>query len=77
MHYGIVLAVAFAVTLGATPLVRSVAVRVGAVKAPGRERDVHTRPLPDIGGVAMFLGFLCAFGVASQLGQFRDVFADN
>ncbi len=29
-----------------------------------RERDVHTRPTPRLGGVAMFLGIVVAFGVA-------------
>ena len=29
-----------------------------------RERDVHTRPTPRLGGIAMFLGILVAFGVA-------------
>jgi UDP-GlcNAc:undecaprenyl-phosphate GlcNAc-1-phosphate transferase len=32
---------------------------------PGiRERDVHTRPTPRLGGIAMFLGVVVAFGVA-------------
>ena len=39
-----------------------------------RERDVHTRPTPRLGGVAMFFGLLVAFGVASQLDNFRLVF---
>ena len=29
-----------------------------------RDRDVHTRPTPRLGGVAMFLGIVVAFGVA-------------
>src|SRR5690606_1656559 len=41
-----------------------------------RERDVHTRPTPRLGGVAMFAGILVAFGVASQLEQFRVIFAN-
>lgn len=41
-----------------------------------RERDVHTRPTPRLGGVAMFIGILIAFGVASQLEQFSIVFAN-
>ena len=41
-----------------------------------RERDVHTRPTPRLGGVAMFIGILVAFGVASQLDQFAVVFAN-
>lgn len=40
-----------------------------------RERDVHKRPTPRLGGVAMFLGILVAFGVASQLPQFYLIFA--
>ncbi|MEG1391334.1 MAG: MraY family glycosyltransferase, partial [Aurantimicrobium sp.] len=41
-----------------------------------RERDVHTRPTPRLGGVAMFLGILLAFGIASQIPFFKVVFAD-
>ena len=40
-----------------------------------RERDVHTRPTPRLGGIAMFLGILTAFGVTSQLSQFHLIFA--
>jgi UDP-GlcNAc:undecaprenyl-phosphate GlcNAc-1-phosphate transferase len=40
-----------------------------------RERDVHTRPTPRLGGVAMFIGILSAFAVASQLPQFHLIFA--
>lgn len=40
-----------------------------------RERDVHTRPTPRLGGVAMFIGIVTAFGVASQLPQFYLIFA--
>lgn len=41
-----------------------------------RERDVHTKPTPRLGGIAMFLGILVAFGVASQLGNFSIVFTE-
>ncbi|WP_150308439.1 MraY family glycosyltransferase [Planctomonas psychrotolerans] len=40
-----------------------------------RERDVHTRPTPRLGGVAMFGGVLVAFAVASQITWFDLVFA--
>jgi UDP-GlcNAc:undecaprenyl-phosphate GlcNAc-1-phosphate transferase len=40
-----------------------------------RERDVHKRPTPRLGGIAMFLGVLTAFIVASQLPQFHLIFA--
>ena len=41
-----------------------------------RERDVHTRPTPRLGGVAMFLGMVVAFVVASQLSNFSIVFTE-
>ncbi len=41
-----------------------------------RERDVHTRPTPRLGGVAMFIGILVAFGVASLIPQLSLVFAE-
>ena len=46
-----------------------------------RERDVHTRPTPRLGGIAMFLGILVAFGVAwllsSQFGVLNLIFSDS
>lgn len=42
-----------------------------------RERDVHTRPTPRLGGVAMFLGMVVAFSVASRIPQLSLVFADS
>ena len=41
-----------------------------------RERDVHTRPTPRLGGIAMFLGFVVAFAVASQLPQLSLIFTE-
>ncbi|SDZ07604.1 MraY family glycosyltransferase [Herbiconiux ginsengi] len=41
-----------------------------------RERDVHTRPTPRLGGIAMFIGVVVAFAVASQISWFRLVFAE-
>lgn len=41
-----------------------------------RERDVHTRPTPRLGGVAMFFGILVAFAAASQIPQLSLVFSN-
>jgi len=41
-----------------------------------RERDVHSRPTPRLGGIAMFLGILVAMAVASQLPQLSLVFSE-
>lgn len=41
-----------------------------------RARDVHTRPTPRLGGIAMFLGIVAAFAVGSLLPQFSLIFSD-
>jgi UDP-GlcNAc:undecaprenyl-phosphate GlcNAc-1-phosphate transferase len=45
-----------------------------------RARDVHTRPTPRLGGIAMFLGIVVAFGAAyllsSQFAVLNLIFAD-
>ncbi|MEA9985192.1 MULTISPECIES: MraY family glycosyltransferase [Subtercola] len=41
-----------------------------------RERDVHTRPTPRLGGVAMFFGIVVAIGIASQISWFGLVFTN-
>ena len=41
-----------------------------------RDRDVHTRPTPRLGGIAMFFGMLIAFAVASQIDSFSIVFTE-
>jgi UDP-GlcNAc:undecaprenyl-phosphate GlcNAc-1-phosphate transferase len=40
-----------------------------------RARDVHTRPTPRLGGIAMFIGIAATVAVASQFSQFHLVFA--
>jgi UDP-GlcNAc:undecaprenyl-phosphate GlcNAc-1-phosphate transferase len=41
-----------------------------------RERDVHTRPTPRLGGIAMFFGVMVALLIASAIPFFRVVFAN-
>ena len=41
-----------------------------------RERDMHSRPTPRLGGIAMFFGVIAAFAVASQLPTLAIVFAE-
>lgn len=71
--YAIILAVAAGTTALLTPLVRRLALRVGAVAMPG-PRKVHDRPMPSLGGASMFAGFLVAMAVASQIPQFHEMF---
>jgi UDP-GlcNAc:undecaprenyl-phosphate/decaprenyl-phosphate GlcNAc-1-phosphate transferase len=54
------------ITYFATGAVERLAIRVGAVAHP-RERDVHVRPTPRMGGLAMYIGVVAAVILASQL----------
>jgi UDP-GlcNAc:undecaprenyl-phosphate GlcNAc-1-phosphate transferase len=54
------------ITYFCTGWVRVLATRLGAVAIP-RERDVHVRPTPRMGGLAMYIGVLAAVLLASQL----------
>lgn len=58
--------VAFLAALGMTPLARKFAIAVGAVDQPGARR-VNKKPIPRMGGIALFFGIVCAF-VAQYLG---------
>jgi len=70
--YLIVFAASGVVTLVTTPLVRRLALRVGAVDHPS-DRKVHPAPTPTLGGLAMFLGVLAGLGVARVLPPFADL----
>jgi UDP-GlcNAc:undecaprenyl-phosphate/decaprenyl-phosphate GlcNAc-1-phosphate transferase len=74
--YVVIVAVAAVGTYLLTFPVRRVVARVGAIVPPD-ERRVHARPTPTAGGAAMFLAFLVAMVVASQLHQFRGVFESS
>src|SRR6476661_2677065 len=65
--------VAAVITYAATPLLRAVAVRTGAF-TPVRDRDVHSTPIPRLGGVAIYLGFAASMVAASHLPFLGQVF---
>ena len=53
---------AFLVTYLATPLAKRIAIRLDAVDYPGKRR-INTRPIPRMGGIAIFLGLAAALVV--------------
>ncbi|MDD7941657.1 MraY family glycosyltransferase [Actinomycetospora lutea] len=61
------------VTYLLTGLVRRFALRIGAIAVP-RGRDVHTIPIPRLGGVGIYLGVVGGVFVASQLPVLRRAF---
>lgn len=52
------IAVGFAVSFASTPIVKGFAQKVGAIDVPRDGRRVHDHPIPRMGGLAIFLGFL-------------------
>jgi UDP-GlcNAc:undecaprenyl-phosphate GlcNAc-1-phosphate transferase len=56
-----------------TPIVQQAALRHGAAHAP-RARDIHTRPVPRWGGVAIYVAFAIAVLIAAFI---VDVFFDR
>ena len=57
--YMLIAAIAGGVTWLVTPLIRHLAIEIGAV-GQVRARDVHTIPTPRMGGLGMFFGFVVA-----------------
>ncbi|SNX53556.1 MraY family glycosyltransferase [Thermoanaerobacterium sp. RBIITD] len=49
-------AVAFFVALIATPAAKKLAYKIGAIDIPKDKRRVHKKPVPRLGGVAIYLG---------------------
>ena len=50
-----------------TPVVRALAQKVGAIDVPKDARRMHDHPIPRMGGLAIFLGFLLTVLVVIKL----------
>jgi UDP-GlcNAc:undecaprenyl-phosphate GlcNAc-1-phosphate transferase len=59
IHVLLIFASAFILVLGATPLVRRLAGKLGVVDEPDARR-VHLTPVPLLGGIAIYAGFIAA-----------------
>lgn len=71
--YLILMAIAALLTYIATPAMRHLAFRAGAVTAV-RARDVHKTPTPRLGGLAIFLGIASGIVFASAIPFLDPVF---
>ncbi len=57
--YMLAFSIALAVAYFITPRVKDLAIKLGALDAPD-DRKVHTRPIPRMGGLAIYAGFVLA-----------------
>ena len=72
----LIFASALILVLGATPIVRRMAGRLGMVDRPDARR-VHLSPVPLLGGIAIYIGFIVAlllFGEGWVLSQAISIF---
>lgn len=72
--YLLIIVLAAAITYLMVPVVRRIALAAGAVTGV-RARDIHTVPIPRLGGIAMYIGYVVTLLVASQIPYLHWVFA--
>ena len=61
------LIVALVVALVATPVVKNLAIKFKAVDVPKDNRRMHDHPIPRMGGLAIFLGFILSVLLVMEL----------
>lgn len=61
--------VACVISFCATPLVKVFAEKVGAVDVPKDDRRMHKNPIPRLGGLAIFFGFMFSFLILGNLDE--------
>lgn len=75
MTFILITLAAAVITFVASRVVLRLALKHG-IHPPVRERDVHSRPTPRLGGVAMCIGVFGAFGIATLVPEFAGIFAE-
>ena len=73
--YLLIGAIAAVVTFVTTPIVGKVARRLRWVVEPD-DRRVHTVATPNVGGIAMFIGFIVAFAASRLMDVFDPLYAN-
>jgi UDP-GlcNAc:undecaprenyl-phosphate/decaprenyl-phosphate GlcNAc-1-phosphate transferase len=64
--------IAFVASVGITAPVRRLAIRVGLVDKPN-PRKVHLKPIPLLGGVAIYCGFVAAVLITTHRAEFDQI----
>jgi UDP-GlcNAc:undecaprenyl-phosphate GlcNAc-1-phosphate transferase len=58
--YAIMFCLAFTVAVISAPLVRTLAIRVGAIDRPDGKRKIHAKPMPRLGGLVITVALVAA-----------------
>lgn len=56
-----IIIISFVCSLMFTPLAKKIAWHVGAIDKPDNKRKIHKKPIPSMGGIAMFMSFLIGY----------------
>lgn len=67
LKVGLAMLVAAALSCALTPLVKLLAKKIGAMDIPKDDRRMHHDPIPRMGGLAIFLGFLISVLIFQKL----------
>ncbi len=69
IRYGAAFILSFVFALYWTPLMRKAALQLGIVDQPDGNLKKHADPVPYLGGLAVFMGFLMTVGVLTEFGS--------
>ena len=75
-YVALALLAALVISFLMTPVVKTFAYKVGAVDVPKDARRMHTVPIPRLGGLAIFIGFMFSvlvFGSVRGNGQMQSI----
>jgi len=59
--------IAVVLSYGFTPFAKEMAHKIGAIDVPKDERRVHSKPIPRLGGLAIYMAFMIAFVLFSKM----------
>lgn len=72
LYYLLIFSIALVLTLIFTPVVKKIAFLFNAIDIPSG-RKVHTKEMPRLGGLGIFMGFIVAVLIAILIAYFRNM----
>lgn len=72
MFYLVPVAISLLLSIIITPIIKSLALRFNIVDHPGDPRKIHNKPIPLLGGAAIFLSFAITTAVMLKMGYIID-----